>query len=45
MVEKAKGCSYDTHPQPFELLGCIPQIVGAHDAYRKGHRLVPIDKY
>ena len=45
MVEKAKGCSYDTHPQPFELLGCIPQIVGAHDAYRKGHRLVPIYKY
>ena len=31
--------------QPYELLGCIPQIIGAHDGYRKGHRLVPIDKY
>ena len=31
--------------QPYELLGCAPQIIGAHDGYRKGHRLVPVDKY
>ncbi len=31
--------------KPFELLGCIPQIIGKHDAYRKSYRLVNIDKY
>ena len=31
--------------KPFELLGCIPQIIGKHDAYRKSYRLVDIDKY
>ena len=45
MVENEKGVEYKTHPAPFELLGCIPQIIGLHDAYRKGHRLVSIDKY
>ena len=45
MVENEKGVEYKTHPAPFELLGCIPQIVGLHDAFRKGHRLVSIDKY
>ena len=31
--------------QPYELLGCIPQVYGAHDAYDKAYKLVPIDKY
>ena len=31
--------------QPYELLGCIPQVYGAHDGYNKAYRLVPIDKY
>ena len=31
--------------KPFELLGCIPQIIGKLDGYRKGCRLVPIDSY
>ena len=31
--------------KPFELLGCIPQIIGKHDACRKSYRLVNIDKY
>ena len=31
--------------QPYQLLGCVPQIIGKHDGYRKGSRLVPIDSY
>ena len=31
--------------QPYEILGCIPQIIGKHDAYRKGFRLVPVSSY
>ena len=31
--------------KPFELSGCIPQIIGKHDSYRKSYKLVNIDKY
>ena len=31
--------------QPYELLGCVPQIIGKHDGYEKSYRLVPIKDY
>ena len=46
MVAKDLGVpSIPVKSKPFELLGCIPQVIGKHDAYRKSYRLVDIDKY
>ena len=46
MVSKDLGLpSIPVKSKPFELLGCIPQIIGKHDAYRKAYKLVDIDQY
>ena len=46
MVAKDLGLpSIPVKFKPFEIVGCIPQIIGKHDAYRKSYRLVDIDKY
>ena len=46
MVAKDLGLpSIPVKSKPFELVGCIPQIIGLHDAYRKSYRLVKIDEY
>ena len=46
MVAKDLGLpSIPVKSKPFELLGCIPQVIGKHDAYRKSYRLVDSDKY
>ena len=31
--------------KPFELVGCVPQVIKKHDAYRKSYRFVSIDDY
>ena len=46
MVAKDLGVpSIPVKFKPFELVGCIPQIIGKHDAYRKAYKLVDVDKY
>ena len=30
---------------PYEILGCVPQIIGGHDKYKKSHSFVPVEKY
>jgi len=31
--------------KPFELVGCVPQVIKKHDAYRKSYRFVSIEDY
>ena len=46
MVEKDyRPIQLPVKNQPYELLGCVPQVIGKHDAYKKGYRFVPIDQY
>lgn len=30
---------------PYKILGCLPQVVGKHESYERGHRFVPIENY
>jgi hypothetical protein len=30
---------------PFEILGCVPQVIGKHDKYMKSSQLVPVQDY
>jgi hypothetical protein len=30
---------------PYNILGCIPQVVGKHESYERGYRFVPIENY
>ena len=30
---------------PYEILGCVPQVIGKHDSYARGYRFVNIENY
>ena len=30
---------------PYKIIGCVPQIIGRHDNYKKAYNFVPVEKY
>lgn len=45
MVGKDYGLTFPVKTIPYTILGCIPQVVGKHEGYVKGHRFVQIKDY
>ena len=45
MIGKDYGLSMNPRQKPYNIVGCIPQIIGGHDGAAKAYRFVPIKDY
>jgi len=45
MVGKDYGLEMSVKQCPYIIVGCVPQVVGKHEAYAKSYRFVPVENY
>ena len=45
MVGKDYGLEMGVKQIPYNIVGCIPQVVGKHESYAKSYRFVPVKNY